>query len=218
MAITIKPISWKPKCFPNCLKSHCGKEVSIDWNMRGNNPKFVILFVFYKQRWDWYTQSCQIYFSEASWSPLDVSSLGFFVPSCSVLIYLLTTVSYFSSWACLKCFVSLSYLPNCYSCPIIFNTRSLKPHSLLKSLGTLLLKYGTSLPAVISATLKYSRLDFAQYLESWWCISWAVAFSCVSWVSRTVPRTLSGWCLIVFEWMNKFRLKKNLIKNCFNQI
>ena len=92
MAITIKPISWKPKCFPNCLKSHCEKEVSIDWNMRGNNPKFVILFVFRKQRWDWYTQSCQIYFSEASWSPLDVSSLGFFVPSCSVLIFLICSL------------------------------------------------------------------------------------------------------------------------------
>ena len=146
--------------------------------------------------------------------------LGFFVPSYSVLmfLYLLTTSSQFSSWICLKCFVSLSYFPNCYSCPIIFNTRSLKPHSLLKSFGTLLLKYGTSFPAVISATLKYSLLVFAQYLESWRCISWAVVLSCVYWVSRTVPRTLSGWCLIVFESMNKFRFKKKTHKNHFNQI
>ena len=133
------------------------------------------------------------------WSPLDVFSLGVFVPSYSVLIflYLPTTSSQFSSWTCLKCFVSLSYLPNCYSCPIIFNTRSLKPHSLQKFWDpTAEIWHFFS-----SSHFSYSQIltfSLCQYLESWWCISWAVALSCVSWVSRTVPRTLTGWCLIVF--------------------
>lgn len=199
MAITIKPISWKPKCFPNCLKSHSEKEVSIDWNMKGNNPKFIILFIFYKQRWDWYTQSCQIYFSEAFWSPLHVSSLGFFVPSYSVLIFYICPLLPLS----FLLGPVLSVLCFCLTFQIVIHVQlflipDLWNLTVLKSFGTLLLKYVTSFPAVISALLKYSLLVFAQYLESWWCISWAVALSCVSWVSRTVPRTLTGWCLIVF--------------------
>lgn len=118
MAITTNSISWKPKRFPNCLKSHCEKEVSIDWNMRGNNPKFIILFLFINLvRWDWHTQSCQIYFSEESHSPLEVSRLSFFVLSHSVLfICICWPLSHdiFFPWACLMCFLSLSCYQTCY--------------------------------------------------------------------------------------------------------
>lgn len=49
MAITIESISWKPKCFPNCLKSHCLKDVTTDWNRRRSPSEVHDAFPFYKQ-------------------------------------------------------------------------------------------------------------------------------------------------------------------------
>lgn len=49
MAITIKSISWKPKCFPNCLKSHRRKDVTTDWKRRRKQSQVHDAFPFYKQ-------------------------------------------------------------------------------------------------------------------------------------------------------------------------
>lgn len=49
MAITIKSISWKPKCFPNCLKSHRREDVTTDWKRRRKQSQVHDAFPFYKQ-------------------------------------------------------------------------------------------------------------------------------------------------------------------------
>lgn len=49
MAIMIKSISWKPKCFPNCLKSHRREDVTTDWKRRRKQSQVHDAFPFYKQ-------------------------------------------------------------------------------------------------------------------------------------------------------------------------
>ena len=116
MAITIKSISWKPECFPNCLKSQCEKEVSIDWNMRGNNPKFIILFLFYKHRWDGHTQeSSDLLFWKPSFTTWSLWS-GFLCAQSLFLLLLLFLFIYLFIADYFQFFSSgLSYEPCIFS-------------------------------------------------------------------------------------------------------
>lgn len=136
-AITIKSISWKPKCFPNCLKSQCEKEVSIDWNMRGNNPKFITLSLFINTVRRTHSRVIRFAFLKPFLHHLKLLA---WVSLCSIilsllLLLLLLTAFIFFPRASRRSFVSFPCLQMFHWFSIIFNSRSLSNYSVTEQIA-----------------------------------------------------------------------------------
>lgn len=163
MAITIKSISWKPKCFPNCLKSHCRKDVTTDWNGRRKQSEVHDAFPFYKQSQMSSTLSnTQVYLS------ISGSFLFGFI-SCPILNVLFIAIvgHYFLLHLLLLCFLYFLFSA-IYSFPVLLN-KNLKNIffcvSLLKILSDIRHKmvYPDKYYGVRGQRIRYWRSSSAMY-------------------------------------------------------